>query len=102
MMWINIIAIIVAPIAAVWIGQMLQDRAEKRRDKVAVFKAVMTYRYGWSQEAVLALNSIPIVFAEDKTVRALVCAVCSRPCDMRSRMSRIGKEDTFRIKRQYQ
>ena len=69
MMWINIIAIIVAPIAAVWIGQMLQDRAEKRRDKVAVFKAVMTYRYGWSQEAVLALNSIPIVFAEDKTVR---------------------------------
>ena len=29
----------------------------------------MTYRYGWSQEAVIALNSIPIVFAEDKPVR---------------------------------
>ena len=69
MMWINIIAVIVAPIAAVVIGQKLQDRAEKRKDKMAVFKAVMTYRYGWSQEAVIALNSIPIVFAEDKPVR---------------------------------
>lgn len=69
MMWINILAVIVAPIVAVWIGQKLQDRAEKRKDKMAVFKAVMTYRYGWSQEAVLALNSIPIVFAEDKSVR---------------------------------
>ena len=69
MMWVNIIAVIVAPIAAVVIGQKLQDRAEKRKDKMAVFKAVMTYRYGWSQEAVLALNSIPIVFAEDTSVR---------------------------------
>ena len=43
MMWVNIIAVIVAPIAAVVIGQKLQDRAEKRKDKMAVFKAVMTY-----------------------------------------------------------
>ena len=45
-MWINLIAVIVAPIAAVIIGQKLQDRAEKRKDKMAVFKALMTYRYG--------------------------------------------------------
>ena len=69
MTWISIIAVIVAPVVAVLIGQLLQDRAEKRKDKMAVFKAVMTYRYGWSQEAVLALNSIPIVFANDKSVR---------------------------------
>lgn len=69
MMWVNIIAVIVAPIAAVVIGQKLQDRAEKRKDKMAVFKALMTYRYGWSQEAVVALNSIPVVFSEDKSVR---------------------------------
>ena len=69
MMWVNIIAVIVAPIVAVVIGQKLQDRAETRKDKMAIFKAVMTYRYGWSQEAVIALNSIPIVFAEDKSVR---------------------------------
>ncbi len=36
MMWINIIAVIAAPIAAVVIGQKLQDRAEKRKDKMAI------------------------------------------------------------------
>ena len=69
MVWINIVAVIVAPIIAVWIGQKLQDRAEKRKDKMSVFKAIMTDRYGWSRETVLALNSIPIVFAKDKYVR---------------------------------
>lgn len=69
MVWINIVAVIIAPIIAVWVGQKLQDRAEKRKDKMAVFKAVMTDRYGWSRETVLALNSIPIVFANDKPVR---------------------------------
>ena len=69
MVWINIIAIIVAPVIAVWVGQKLQDRAEKRKDKMSVFKAIMTDRYGWSRETVLALNSIPIVFANDKAVR---------------------------------
>ena len=66
---INIIAILAAPVIAVWVGQKLQDRAEKRKDKMAVFKAIMTDRYGWSRETVLALNSIPIIFANDKTVR---------------------------------
>lgn len=69
MVWINVVAVIIAPIIAVWIGQKLQDRVEKRKDKMIVFKAVMTYRYGWSQEAVVALNSIPIVFAKDNAVR---------------------------------
>lgn len=66
---INVIAVLAAPIVAVWIGQKLQDRAEKRKDKMAVFKALMTYRYGWSKEAVTAFNSIPIVFANDNQVR---------------------------------
>lgn len=69
MVWINILSVILAPVIAVWVGQKLQDRAEKRKDKMAVFKAIMTDRYGWSRETVLALNSIPIVFANDKAVR---------------------------------
>ena len=69
MVWLNIIAVVLAPVIAVWVGQKLQDRAEKRKDKMSVFKAIMTDRYGWSRETVLALNSIPIVFANDKAVR---------------------------------
>lgn len=69
---LNLIALIVIPIMAVLIGYMLQDRAEKRKDKMQVFKAVMTFRYGWSKESVEALNSIPIVFSgkgKDSKVR---------------------------------
>lgn len=60
---LNLIALVVIPILAVVIGYMLQDRAEKRKDKMQVFKAVMTFRYGQSKESVEALNSIPIVFS---------------------------------------
>ena len=68
---LNLIAIIVAPIAAVLIGQWLQDRSEKRKDKLAIFKTLMFSRNGWSPESVRALNIIDIVFSDDDTVPAL-------------------------------
>ena len=66
---LNLIAIVVIPIVAVWLGKYLQDRAELRKDKMNVFMSVMTFRYGWSPEGVKALNSIHIVFSDDKDVR---------------------------------
>lgn len=67
---LNLIAIIVIPIAAVLIGQWLQNRSEKRKDKMQIFKTLMTARiYGWTVESVHALNVIDIVFADDKKVR---------------------------------
>ncbi len=66
---LNLIAIVVIPIAAVLIGQHLQNRAEIRKDKMQIFKILMTSRiYGWTQESVNCLNIINIVFADDKTV----------------------------------
>lgn len=69
---INIIAIIFIPIIAVIVGQWLQSRAEKRKDKMQAFKVLMTSRiYGWwTPEPVNVLNTIDIVFADDKCVRA--------------------------------
>jgi hypothetical protein len=68
---LNLVAIIIIPIAAVLIAQWLQNRAEKRKDKMQIFKALMTSRiYGWTPESVNALNVIDIVFANDKSVRA--------------------------------
>lgn len=68
---LNLIAIIVIPIAAVLIGQYLQGQAEKRKDKMQIFKTLMTSRiYGWTVDSVHALNIIDIVFADDKAVRA--------------------------------
>ncbi len=67
---LNLIAIIVIPITAVLIGQWLQDRSEKRKDKMHIFKTLMTSRiYGWTQESVHCLNIIDIVFSNDKRVR---------------------------------
>lgn len=39
---VNLIAIVVIPIVAVIIGQMLQNRAQKRNDKIQIFKILMT------------------------------------------------------------
>ena len=55
---LNLIAIIVIPIAAVIIGQHLQNRAEKRKDKMEIFKTLMISRNGWTEESVRALNII--------------------------------------------
>ena len=68
--YVNIAAIILAPVISVIIGQKLQDRAKKRQDKMEIFKELMTSRvYGWTNSSVYALNIIDIVFADDKKVR---------------------------------
>ncbi len=68
--WINVIAIMLAPIISIIIAQRLQDRAKKRQDKMEIFKTLMTSRvYGWTSSSVSALNIIDIVFADDKEVR---------------------------------
>ena len=71
-MWltiINILAVIIAPIAAVWIGQKLQDRHDKRKDKLELFKTLMMSRNGWTVDSVRALNVLDVVFSDDKKVR---------------------------------
>ena len=67
---LNLIAIIVIPIVAILIGQHLQNRAEIGKDKMHIFKVLMTSRiYGWTQESVHCLNIIDIVFSDDENVR---------------------------------
>ena len=67
---INIIAILVSPIIAIYVGSYFQDRAEKRKDKMMLFKTILTTRvYGWTYESVNALNLIDIVFFDEKKVR---------------------------------
>lgn len=67
---INIVALILVPILAVVVGQKLQERAQKRNDKMQIFKILMTSRiFGWTNESVQAMNLIDVVFADDKAVR---------------------------------
>lgn len=79
--YINIAAIIFAPVISVIIGQKLQDRAKRRQDKMEIFKALMSSRvYGWTNASVYALNIIDIVFADDKQVRAQWKAYYDKLC----------------------
>ena len=65
----SILAIIISPILAVWIGQKLHEKALKREDKMKIFKTLMTARiYGWTAEGTQALNLIDVVFADSKKV----------------------------------
>ena len=68
---VNVIAIITIPLVAVYIGQFLQNKAEKRKDKMQIFQCLMTKRItGWAGlDAVNALNSIDIVFSDCEAVR---------------------------------
>lgn len=69
--FLTLAALIVIPIVAVVIAQWLQNRSEKRKDKMQIFKTLMTSRiYGWTPDSVNALNVIDIVFSDDNNVRA--------------------------------
>ncbi len=67
---INVVALVIIPILAIILGRWLQDRAEKRKDKMQIFKTLMIARvYSYTRESVEALNIIDIVFSDDKSVR---------------------------------
>lgn len=66
---INVIAIIVSPLVAVLVGQYLQNKEKKRADKMDIFKTLMIWRgMGWTLDSVKALNTIEVVFGDDKKV----------------------------------
>ena len=68
---LNLIAVLLIPVVAVIVGQYLQERAKKRKDKMQIFQCLMTRRItGWAAlEAVNAINSIDIVFTDNKEIR---------------------------------
>lgn len=69
---VNVIAVALSPIIAVLVGQFLQNRTEKRKDKMLIFQCLMTNRMiGWTDSSsVNALNLIDIVFSDCEPVRA--------------------------------
>lgn len=68
---LNLIAVLLIPVVAVIVGQYLQERVQKRKDKMQIFQCLMTCRItGWAAlEAVNAINSIDIIFTDNKEIR---------------------------------
>lgn len=66
---LNIIAIVLSPIIAVVVGQILQNNEKKRADKMEIFKTLMMNRgQGWSMATVRSLNVIEVVFSNNEKV----------------------------------
>lgn len=67
---LNLIALFFVPVVAVVVGQWLQGKTEKRKDKMKIFQCLMTHRTtGWaSPDSVDALNSIDIIYADSNAV----------------------------------
>ena len=96
---LNLIAIVIIPIIAVLIGQWLQTRSEKRKDKMHIFKTLMTSRvYGWTQESVYCLNIIDIVFADDREVRNAWKDLYDKYCVQNPDESQLKKIETAQYK----
>jgi len=78
---ISVVAIILSPIVAVLVGQILQDRAKKQEDKINILKIFMKYRREIvecfdgkmseqaNDEVYKALNLIDVVFYKHPEVR---------------------------------
>ena len=70
MNWINILAIILSPIIALLISHKMQEKHEKRKEKIEILKTLMARRIlASSKEYVNALNIIDIVFVDSPKVR---------------------------------
>lgn len=65
--WLTIIAIISAPVSALWIQSKLDERKEARKRRLDIFKTLMATRASvLSQDHIKALNMIDIEFYGDK------------------------------------
>jgi hypothetical protein len=100
---LTIVAIIVGPIAAVWITVRSEERRERIRRKYQTFYALMrTRRVTLSPEHVAALNSIQIEFHDDPTVITAhkryienLSGQLYRPMQMNKRGNTLSKPETM-------
>lgn len=66
----TVVAIVFAPIIALYVSGRLQQRADSRAAKVKLFSTLIGLRHDlFTSETVEAINSIDAVFVDDKEVR---------------------------------
>lgn len=70
--WLNLLAILLSPLMAVLVSMWVQDRKEKRGQKLLIFQTLVGTRHEpLSSDHVRALNVIDVVFHDTTKVRQL-------------------------------
>jgi hypothetical protein len=66
----TVLAVLLAPIVALWINGIIQRRANERADKVRILGILLSLRHQpLSADTVRSLNLIDVAFAKDRPVR---------------------------------
>jgi hypothetical protein len=69
-MLVTSLGVLLAPLVALWIGGILQRRADRRREKLQLLSVLLSVRHTpFTPEAVKPLNMIDAVFSTDIEVR---------------------------------
>lgn len=72
MVWVNILAILLSPVIAVLVSVHLQNRREKRNQKLWIFNTLIATRHSpIVDENVRALNMIDVAYHDSPRVREL-------------------------------
>lgn len=72
MTWVNILAILLSPVIAVLVTVWMQDRKEKRHQKLWIFNTLIATRHApIVDENVRALNMIDVAYHDSPHVRKL-------------------------------
>jgi hypothetical protein len=66
----TVLAVLTAPVIALWIGSKLQSRSDTQKSKLALLGTLMATRHdSLSSDAIKALNLIDVVFVDDTAVK---------------------------------
>ncbi len=70
---VEVFAILLSPVVALWVGEIIRKRNRKEEEKYEVLKKLIAFRYQLhSPEFLSALNSIVLIFHENVKLKEMV------------------------------
>lgn len=70
---IGVVAVIMSPLIALWIGDVLRKRTDKNKEEIEVLKNLISYRHNkGSHEFLSALNRITLIFDKNEKIKQQV------------------------------
>lgn len=71
--YLGIITIIISPLIALWVGDVMRRRSEANKQEYELLKDLISYRYArGSQEFLCSLNRIGLVFNRNEKIKRLI------------------------------
>jgi hypothetical protein len=68
---LTVLAILLSPLIALWIGGILQERQRRFLQRVWILQTLQSSRHSLSDERIRAFNSIDLIFRKDDKIRGL-------------------------------